>query len=311
MINLSYYDNKIKGMVLGMKIRKLKRKVVGIVSLAIVALGGGGYLSQGKTDASIFDVIPILKFNTKVASVNSEDETEFANLSFDADKYPDNIANFKDGKYELNAEDRKLITENGSQKFWAVYSPLDQLGRSGKVEALVTYDSVIGHASSTMKRPDFSSSVHVSGEYKDGVYEASKGTWSGSQSNNEITQLIGYRGYIYNKSHTLAWSLGGDMEVHNVTLGTRAQNVGKNDKKGGMAYAETIVREAIYDNPELKVFYKVTPIYKNSELVPRGSHVTAYSVNDEGKTVNINVWVFNAQNGIKINYQNGLWEKVE
>ncbi|MCU1820979.1 hypothetical protein N2I11_04420 [Enterococcus faecium] len=53
--------------------------------------------------------------------------------------------------------------------------------------------------------------------------------------------------------------------------------------------------------------YKVDPIYKGNELVPRGSHVKAFSVNDNGKTVNLNVYVFNNQKGININYQNGTW----
>ena len=92
------------------------------------------------------------------------------------------------------------------------------------------------------------------------------------------------------------------METHNLTLGTRAQNVGTNRDRngGGMGYAETQIRNAIHEHPQTKVYYKVTPVYQGSELLPRGSHVRAYSVNDEGQTVNINVWVSNTQKGVKL-----------
>lgn len=42
-----------------------------------------------------------------------------------------------------------------------------------------------------------------------------------------MVQLNEYRGYLYNTSHLLAWSLGGDMQTHNVTLGTRAKTSGR------------------------------------------------------------------------------------
>ena len=74
-----------------------------------------------------------------------------------------------------------------------------------------------------------------------------------------------------------------------------------------MAYAETIVRDAMNKDHNLKVLYKVQPLYKDNELLPRGSHVEAYSIGDSGKSVNINYWVFNAQNGVKINYMDGSW----
>lgn len=114
------------------------------------------------------------------------------------------------------------------------------------------------------------------------------------KSNNGNVDLGSYKGWLYNKSHTLAWSLGGDMETHNVTLGTRSQNVGSG-QDGGMGYPESRVREAVKKHKEAKVYYKAEPVYKDEELVPRGTHVRAYSINDKGKTINLNIWVFNTQ----------------
>ena len=236
---------------------------------------------------------------------NSKDDLSLIN----ADTNDENYAFINDNKTTLTEADQKLIKQKGNSEFWALYSDLDQLGRGGKVTALVTHQAVQNNSSSAKERPQFASSVHLAGEYKDGTYDPVKQTWKGTESNNQILQLDGYRGYIYNKSHSLAWSLGGDMETHNLTLGTRAQNVGSNkaSEGGGMGYPETQVRNVIYDNPEAKIFYEVTPVYKDDELLPRGSHVRAYSINDNGKTINLNVWIANKQKGVTINYNNGTY----
>ena len=55
----------------------------------------------------------------------------------------------------------------------------------------------------------------------DGHFDNAKQTWKGQDSNNGKTDLGTYNGWLYNKSHTIGWALGGDMETHNVTLGTR------------------------------------------------------------------------------------------
>lgn len=224
----------------------------------------------------------------------------------------ENYSYINNNKTTLSDSDEEMLSKKGKEDFWVKYNPLDKYGRGGEVTALVTYDSVNENATRNKERPSFSSSVHVAGEYKDGVYDSSNQTWRGEESNNKILQLDDYRGYVYNKSHSLAWSLGGDMETHNLTLGTRSQNVGSNrdSNGGGMGYPETQVRNAIYDNHNTKVFYQVTPVYKGKELVPRGSHVRAYSVNDAGKTVNINVWISNTQNGLDINYNDGTYKRA-
>ncbi|EXQ67186.1 hypothetical protein V760_02616 [Staphylococcus aureus F23613] len=237
--------------------------------------------------------------NTK----EKRDEQAYINQKTNAENY----AYINKNKTMLNREDNQALKEKGNRKFWADYQPLDDLGRARDVKALITNQSVKSHSSKARKRPQFDYDVHIAGEYKDGHYNSMKQNWKGQQSNNEILQLKGYRGYLYNKSHSLAWSLGGDMETHNLTLGTRAQNVGtnKDSKGGGMGYPETQIRNAIYDKPQTKVYYDVSPVYKDDELLPRGSHVRAYSVNDKGKTINLNVWIANKQKGVKINYQNG------
>ncbi|MGJ7589113.1 DNA/RNA non-specific endonuclease [Staphylococcus shinii] len=277
----------------------MKKILSSIVTVVVVIIGAFLYINDG------FDGKSAITEYTTGSIENTEDDKSLIGEKTNSENYKF----INDNKTSLTEDDKKILKTKGDSEFWADYPKLDKYGRAGEVTALVTSDSIYQHSSKVQERPSFDYDVHVSGEYKDGNFNREKQTWEGSESNNKILQLSGYRGYIYNKSHSLAWSLGGDMETHNLTLGTRSQNVGtnKDTNGGGMGYAEAQVRNAIYDNPKAKVFYQVTPVYKGNELVPRGSHVRAYSVNDNGNTINVNVWVSNTEKGYKINYADGTY----
>lgn len=242
----------------------------------------------------------------------SKSDKALIDMKFNIDKYPENYVKLNDNKVDLTQEDKALLEDKGQSKFWVNYPQLDKLGRGGEVKALITKEAVDSHASKNVERPNFKSTVHIAGEYQDGRFDSQNQTWRGSNSNNAEMDSNGYHGWLYNKSHSLAWSLGGDMETHNLTLGTRAQNIGTNKAKegGGMGYPETQIRNAMQSKPNTKVYYDVKPVYNGKELLPRGSHVRAYSVNDDGKTVNLNVWIFNAQDGIDIDYHTGEWKSA-
>ena len=118
----------------------------------------------------------------------------------------------------------------------------------------------------------------------------------------QFTDGSHYKGYMFNKSHLIAKSLGGSDEADNMITGTRTQNVGKNDGNGGMAYTETKARDWLDANPAGTVTYKATPVYEGTELLPR--YVTVDILTSDG-TVNEHVVVFNTANGYGIDYQNG------
>lgn len=71
-----------------------------------------------------------------------------------------------------------------------------------------------------------------------------------------------------------------------------------------MVYPESKVREFLKINSRKVVFYKAILIHSGNELVPRGVHVLEKSVNNP-KLLNLNVWVFNTQAGVSVNYLNG------
>ncbi|MBM6773993.1 DNA/RNA non-specific endonuclease [Olsenella profusa] len=172
----------------------------------------------------------------------------------------------------------------------ARYEGLDDLGRTGAVTATVTYDMM--EAGSDRERADISD-IHPSG-------------W-GHNEEVDIPMPDGtsYHGYLFNRSHLLAKSLGGADAAENLVTGTRTQNVGDNHgQDGGMAYAEGLAREWLRAHPDGTVYYRATPVYVGSELVPRSVVV---DVRSSDGSLDQEVEVFNAATGFKIDYATGAF----
>ena len=53
------------------------------------------------------------------------------------------------------------------------------------------------------------------------------------------------------------------------------------------------------------VLYRVTPIFEGKNLLAKGVQIEAYSVEDEGDGICFNVFVYNVQPGIQIDYATG------
>ena len=59
------------------------------------------------------------------------------------------------------------------------------------------------------------------------------------------------------------------------------------------------------ENEDKHVLYRVTPIYYENNLVASGVQMEAYSVEDNGAGVQFNVYIYNVQDGITIDYLTG------
>ena len=53
------------------------------------------------------------------------------------------------------------------------------------------------------------------------------------------------------------------------------------------------------------VLYRVTPVFKDSNLLATGVEIEAYSVEDNGEGIKFNVFIYNVQEGIEIDYTTG------
>jgi len=105
--------------------------------------------------------------------------------------------------------------------------------------------------------------------------------------------------YLYNRCHLIGFQLAGEnANKLNLITGTRYFNV------DGMLPFENMVAEYVEDTGN-HVLYRVTPIYEGDDLVARGVQMEAISVEDEGEGVCFNVFVYNVQPGVEIDYATG------
>lgn len=266
--------------------------------------------SDSSSSSSLIGVDPNKSYQdgaSKSESSNSNgtdqklSDQNLLSYTFNIDKYPENYLVVDNSQFTQNEINQAQAKQGGNA--WYEFSPLDDLGRSRDAKAFVTSKSVKDTAK--MKRPPI---------------PGGKNLPTGYVGNNKKVQLPNYRGYFYNKSHQIAWSFvgsigGGDnanneiMDRANLVTGTRAQNVGNNGRNnqgaGGMSYTETIVRNYLKNKENGQVLYTVHPVYKDNELVPRGSLVRVKSIDNGGLTIDSSVWVFNTQDGAKIDYKTG------
>ena len=105
--------------------------------------------------------------------------------------------------------------------------------------------------------------------------------------------------YLYNRCHLIGYQLTGEnANVSNLITGTRYLHV------EGMLPFEDMVDDYV-DKTGNHVLYRVTPIFKGDELVARGVRMEAWSVEDAGTGICFDVFCYNVQPGIVIDYATG------
>lgn len=107
-----------------------------------------------------------------------------------------------------------------------------------------------------------------------------------------------YKGFLYNRSHLLADSLGGDPIKENLITGTRLQNVGWNKKgsEGGMAYGETLARDWLNKNKGY-LQYEVICHYEGKDLL---SDYQIVNIKSSDGTLDLQIKVFNGLGKVKM-----------
>lgn len=106
-------------------------------------------------------------------------------------------------------------------------------------------------------------------------------------------------GVLYNRCHLIAFSLCGENDnERNLITGTRAMNV-----DGMKPLEEQTVR--YIERTHNHVLHCVTPLFEEGELVAHGVHMEAYSLEDDGAGLSFNVYCYNNQPGVVIDYVTG------
>lgn len=166
-------------------------------------------------------------------------------------------------------EEKDLVTDS-----FELYSALDYLGRCGPAYANIGPDLM-----PTEPRGDISS-VKPSG-WVQAQYDVVDG------------------GSLYNRCHLIGYQLTGEnANEKNLITGTRYMNV------DGMLPFENMVADYVQETGN-HVLYRVTPVFQGTDLVAQGVQMEAQSVEDGGEGVCYNVFCYNVQPGVTIDYGTG------
>ena len=165
--------------------------------------------------------------------------------------------------------DEELTTQS-----FETYSELDSLGRCGVAYACIGRDL-------------------MPTEDRESISEVTPSGWN----NKEYDFVDG--GWLYNRCHLIGFQLTGEnANEKNLITGTRSMNV------DGMLLFENMTADYIKETGN-HVMYRVTPVFEGDELVPRGVLMEGKSVEDNGEGILFNVFVYNVQSGVEIDYMTG------
>lgn len=106
-------------------------------------------------------------------------------------------------------------------------------------------------------------------------------------------------GFVYNRCHLIAFAMTGEnANERNLITGTRYMNL-----EGMFPFESKVIYHASWGGHH--VLYRVTPVFEGDDLVARGVRMEGWSVEDEGESVCFNVFVYNVQPGVVIDYATG------
>jgi len=111
--------------------------------------------------------------------------------------------------------------------------------------------------------------------------------------------------YLYNRCHLIGYQLTGEnANEKNLITCTRYMNT------VGMLQFENQIAEYVKETNN-HVLYRVTPIFDDDNLLAYGVQMEALSVEDNGEGIKFNVFVYNVQEGINIDYETGKSSLIE
>jgi len=219
----------------------------------------------------------ITKLQNKIASdqdyLSEHDKATYSNNNSDTSS-TESLANLDyTGTQEIvvnnnnpNFSQDDLSTANGS---WDSYGNLDNLNRATAANALLNVSMM-----PSAKREGL--------------------TWNPTGWHNKRISS----GWLYNRSHLIGYQLTGqNNNPKNLITGTRSLNSPE------MLAHEMDIAYYLKQSNSHYIRYRVTPIFRGDELLARGVQMEAQSVGSDA--VHFNVYIFNVQSGVTLNYADG------
>ena len=172
----------------------------------------------------------------------------------------------------VNENEPSFSDEDKNGPVYEYYSELDGLGRCGFAEAKISRELMPEEERGAI------GSVKPSG-WQTVKYDSVDGK------------------YLYNRCHLIGYQLTGEnANEKNLITGTRYLNV-----EGMLPWENEVA--AYIERTGDAVMYRVTPVFEGTDLVASGVQMEAESI--ESDEIRFNVFVFNVQPGIEIDYATG------
>lgn len=243
-----------------------------ILSVCLTSCGNQGQTDSGKDSNT--------QSGTKVAAEDHSAEEKGS----DSESYVtvDDVPAYSGEPYvEVNDNQPEFTEEELTTVSYEDYSELDELGRCQSAEACIGQDLMPTEARESI------SSVKPTG-WKNKSYDTVDG------------------GYVYNRCHLIGFQLTGEnANEENLITGTRYMNV-----EGMLPFEDEVA--AYIKETDNHVMYRVTPVFEGDDLVASGVQMQAESVEDDGVGISFNVYVYNVQPYVVIDYKTGEnWEGDE
>ena len=187
----------------------------------------------------------------------------------------ENIPDYNGKAYiEINNNRPNFTEEDYSKKNFEIYSDLDSLNRAGMAFAKIGKET-------------------MPTEERGSIGMIKPTGW------HTIKYDIVSGKYLYNRCHLIGYQLNGEnANEKNLITCTRQTNT------GAMLDFENEVANYI-DETKNHVLYRVTPIYEGNNLLASGIQIEASSIEDKCHDICFNVYIYNVQDGITIDYTNG------
>ena len=213
--------------------------------------------------------------NNNLASVLEQGNVN--NYSYDISEIPE----YSGSSYVvINNNEPNFLEEDINTNSFEIYSELDSLGRCGYAYANISKELMPATERGSI------GSVKPSG-------------WHTVKYDNVDGK------YLYNRCHLIGYQLTGEnANNRNLITCTRYMNT------VGMLEFENKVANYIKETNN-HVLYRVTPIFKENNLLASGVEMEAYSVEDKGEGIKFHVFIYNVQDGISIDYKTGDSKLIE
>lgn len=267
---------------------RLIAEFLALLLIVISGLSGYDYYQTGNFDHTIETAGKLADYLQELPGQAAELGNRVAELGEQAEDFLDEITgNTGTGNVSTLAEipeytGEPYVTVNGNipsftkeeknAKPYEFYSELDSLGRCGYAEAKISRELMPEQERGPI------GSVRPSG-WHTVKYDSIDGR------------------YLYNRSHLIGYQLTGEnANERNLITGTRYLNV------TGMLPWENQIADYVQETGD-EVMYRVTPVFEGDDLLARGVQMEAESLRSD--EICFNIFVFNVQPGIGIDYANG------